>query len=72
MTLNYRMIVEEYPKPNRVVGTLFLSRGIFFLLNRKNRLGDHEHYVFQNKQTKQTKFLLKNKQKMNPHIYMLE
>jgi hypothetical protein len=35
MTLNYRMIMERYPKPNGVVGSLISNGEIFFLLDHQ-------------------------------------
>ena len=35
MILNYRMIVERYPKSNGVVGASILDFGIFSLLDEK-------------------------------------
>jgi hypothetical protein len=36
VTLNYRMIVERYPKSNGVVGGSIPSCGILSLLDKKN------------------------------------
>ena len=37
MILNYQMIVEDYPKPNGVVGGSIPDREIFSLLNPKKK-----------------------------------